>query len=245
MADAIEAEPVMVKIRTHPHEKAVYVEALMHVDGNQLLLVKHGGPTEIIALAHDRVISTAFKHSHFYVVVHSGSIAIKMKLSSPQMQSRWLEALQVKISELASSEEQRVMALAARQDARQDASRRNTMLLLSPQSPKSIEVRPSLQVDDAEDGLMTMLQQNCSFASSETSATRSSFSAIFPATPPAVPPRPSYTYSRRDVVKSGHRHFNPGSSASAVRQQQAAARPSHEFPFETTVSPEGRVTSSV
>ena len=77
MAGVTEAEPVMVKLRSHPHERATYIECVVHVDGNQLCLVKHGGPTEIIALARDRVISTPFKHNHYYVIVHSGSSIIK------------------------------------------------------------------------------------------------------------------------------------------------------------------------
>ena len=239
MAGVTEAEPVMVRARSHPHERATYIECVVHVDGNQLCLVKHGGPTEIIALARDRVISTPFKHNHYYVIVHSCSSIIKFKLHSTEMQSRLVEAFQNKISD-ASTGGTLSLATAA---SKSDAHRRDTMPM-SPQSPKSNEVRPSLLVDDAEEGLVFALQ-NCSFASSDTSTTRSSISAIFNTTnPPTIPPRPAYTYTKRDYVKSRHRTLTTGSSSSSG-QHRHSAQLNHSFPVETTVSPEGCVTSSV
>ena len=89
------SKPVLVKVRSHLHEKASYTSCSLHIDGNQLRLVRRGGGSaEIIVLSSHRVFSMIQGHGRFYVVIESGDKVVKLKVETAEAQRRWMKVLE-------------------------------------------------------------------------------------------------------------------------------------------------------
>ena len=73
------AQPVKVKVLSSARKRSVYVDATIFLEGeNQLRVVnQRGGPADLIVLAPDRAVTTKRKGSTHYVIIESGSKAVK------------------------------------------------------------------------------------------------------------------------------------------------------------------------
>ena len=89
---------VQVKVRSRIQDSASYNECTVHISNLQLRLTKRsGGPSEIIVLGSDRVVSMLNKGSRFYVMIECGPKVVKLKLPTAEAQRYWFDTFNVSL----------------------------------------------------------------------------------------------------------------------------------------------------
>ena len=195
-------QPVLVKVRSHIHEKASYVPCFIHIEGHQLRLVKRGGGSaDIVVLSSHRVFSTAYKHGKFYVIIESGSKVVKLKLETAAAQRHWLDVLEGAFSTEKTS-----------------SSSFPTPWLLAKDRPSAATQIEDQHItfdfsNEAIDKLTSSFHRDSLDTAVEDPGTPSSVSSIalsVISSPPAIPARPRYTFQNHGhLQRKTETHLSP------------------------------------
>ena len=190
----------------------------MFISNLQLRLVKRsGGPSEIIALGSDRVVSMLNKGSKFYVVIECGPKVVKLKLATAEAQRHWFDTFNISLVATPRTPYYPKPGTAA---------------------PQGYSETPILDTerktfDFSDDALEKLtLDFQYSFASNSPCSSIPSTPSMTPSSqapmlsPPPVPPRPEFTLKLPPKSKSEKKKPGPISLPSPQQQQALPSRPS-------------------